>query len=148
MRLRLERYHSGATCTIGTLEIDGDFECYILEDVLREIPGEPVKAWKVAGATAIPAGEYRINITHSNRFKVELPLLVSVPGFAGIRIHPGNTDADTEGCLLPGRQIAADGESVTQSRVAFNHLFDRISGALNAGEDVVIEIVNPGAGLA
>ena len=37
MRLRLERYHSAATCTIGVLEIDGDFECYILEDVVREI---------------------------------------------------------------------------------------------------------------
>ncbi|MFN8696305.1 MAG: DUF5675 family protein [Burkholderiales bacterium] len=143
MRMLLERFEQGATCTIGTLLIDGDFECYVLEDVIREVPGQPVETWKVKGKTAIPAGEYRVLITMSNRFKRDLPLLVGVPGFEGIRIHPGNTDADTDGCLLPGLQIAPQGEMVTQSRAAFQRLFERIEGAIAAGEEVWITITNP-----
>ena len=74
--------------------------CWALEDVVREVPGEPVEAWKVKGQTAIPRGTYAVRVTRSNRFKTDLPLLLDVPGFAGVRLHGGNTAADTEGCIL------------------------------------------------
>lgn len=74
--------------------------CWTLEDVVREIPGQPVIAWKVKRETAIPRGTYTMCVTRSNRFGVDLPLLLDVPGFDGIRIHGGNTAADTEGCIL------------------------------------------------
>lgn len=74
--------------------------CWTLEDVVREIPGQPVTAWKIKGRTAIPRGTYPMCVTRSNRFGVDLPLLLDVPGFDGIRIHGGNTAADTEGCIL------------------------------------------------
>jgi len=31
-----------------------------------------------------------------------LPLVNNVKGFSGIRIHPGNTAADSLGCILVG----------------------------------------------
>lgn len=74
--------------------------CWTLEDVVREIPGQPVTAWKVKRETAIPRGTYTMCVTRSNRFGVDLPLLLDVPGFEGVRIHGGNTAADTEGCIL------------------------------------------------
>jgi hypothetical protein len=132
MKLKLKREASSAVSTIGRLEVDGNFECYTVEDVERE--GQP----KVHGQTAIRRGTYRVIVTMSSRFHRALPLLVDVPDFAGVRIHPGNTAADTEGCILPGRRIAGDG--VSESRLAFEALFAKIRTAIAAGEDVTIEI--------
>jgi hypothetical protein len=144
MNLLLERTPSGTTCTIGDLYIDGDWFCFILEDLVREVEGQPVESWKVKGKTAIPAGTYRVQITYSNRFKRDLPLLVSVPGFEGIRIHPGNTDADTEGCLLPGLALGLGGESISRSREAFAALFNKLNEAESASEEIKITITNAG----
>lgn len=132
MELKLVRDVCAADCTLGQLSIDGTFECYTVEDMVRPA-GE-----KVHGKTAIPAGRYKVIITHSPRFKRELPLLLHVPGFDGIRIHPGNTVANTEGCILPGLWRTAKG--VSDSRIAFDKLYDDIDGALSAGEEVWIEI--------
>ena len=117
------------------------FFCYVCEDVIREIPGRPVKEWKVLGKTAIPAGTYKVIITPSLRFKRLLPELVNVPGFVGVRIHAGNVAAHTEGCLLPGRRrsVAAVGES----RAAFDELYAVIHSALARDDAVHIVIHNP-----
>jgi hypothetical protein len=119
MELHLERLQCGRDFTIGTLSIDGDFQCWTLEDELRP-PGV-----KVPAQTCIPPGRYRVNLTFSNRFQRMLPLLVDVPDFAGIRIHPGNTSADTEGCILVG--LDRHGQSVGRSRDAFSALFAKLS---------------------
>ena len=79
-----------------------------------------------------------MQITHSAHFGRDLPLLVGVPGFDGVRIHPGNTAADTEGCILVGTRLNV--EALEQSRVAFDALFPKIQAALAAGEDVTIEV--------
>jgi hypothetical protein len=138
MLLQLERVQRDADVTIGALSVDGDFECWVCEDAVREVPGQPVSAWKVYAKTAIPVGTYTVLVTPSARFKRDLPLLDAVPGFAGIRIHPGNTAADTEGCLLPGEMRLA--KSVGRSVVAFDRLFAKIRAAKARGERVVIEI--------
>ena len=116
MKLELIRDTFTEQATTGRLLIDGKFQCFILEDVVR-----PDGAPKVHGKTAIPYGTYGVVITMSARFKRLLPLLVNVPNFAGIRIHPGNTSADTEGCLLPGETRGPN--AVYSSRVAFGKLF-------------------------
>ena len=139
MRLRVERPAiCGPGCTISQLYLDGFEECFILEDEVREIEGKPVSEWKLKGKTAIPKGAYNVVVTMSNRFKRDLPLLERVPGFEGVRIHPGNTSEDTEGCLLPGRGKTE--KTVTESRVAFNELFGKIKAALDGGDTVTLEI--------
>lgn len=140
MELLLRRRASLKRATLGELYADGHLACFTLEDIVREIPGRPVAEWKIAGETAIPAGRYQVVITHSARFGRELPLLAAVPGFTGVRMHPGNTAADTEGCILVGTQIA--GETIVESRSAFASLFARIRQALDNGEQVWLEIRN------
>jgi hypothetical protein len=146
MELELQRKVLSKHSTIGELYVldgaqRGKFECYILEDPMREVEGEPVEKWKVPGDTAIPVGRYRIVMTYSTRFQRILPLLMGVPGFDGIRIHPGNAPADTEGCLLTGQQMATD--SVLLSRKAHIELVAKIGAALNLNQQVWITIKNP-----
>ncbi len=138
MKLRVERNQCSAVCTIGELTVDGAFEAYTCEDVVREKENEPVETWKIKGETAIPRGTYPVSITYSNRFKRDLPLVGNVPGFEGIRIHPGNTAADTEGCILVGKSHTD--KTVTESKAAFNALFAKIQKALNEWDTVSIEI--------
>lgn len=138
MTLRLVREPSRNGATFGVLFVDGRFECFTLEDEVREVAQQPVSAWKVAKQTAIPAGRYRIIVTPSVRFHRPLPLLVDVPGFSGVRIHPGNTTADTEGCLLVG--LDRDGDRVLRSRLAFERLFPQLEQATG---DLWIAIENP-----
>lgn len=141
MILLLQRERSAAGATLGSLYVDGQFECFTLEDAIRELPGASVYTWKIAGRTAIPAGTYPILLTESVRFGRRLPLLVGVPGFAGVRIHSGNRASDTEGCILPGRTRGP--ASVGESRVAFSALCRTLEAAIAAGERVSISIVNP-----
>jgi hypothetical protein len=129
MNLKLVRRTLTEQSTIGTLSINGVFECFTLEDRVRPV--------KIHGATAIPAGIYEITITFSDRFQKPLPLLLNVPNFAGIRIHPGNTAADTEGCILVGTTERKD--FIGSSRIAFKALFAKLEAALKK-EKVFIEV--------
>ena len=131
MKIEVVRFMCGAVCTIGQLLVDGEPECYTLEDLVR-----PDGAPKVYGETAIPYGTYQVVITHSPHFGRDLPLLVGVPDFEGVRIHPGNTAADTEGCLLVG--VHHTSSTVTESRAAFDQLFPKIRDAIARGEKVWI----------
>lgn len=137
MHLTLKRTMLTKESTIGELSADGVFECYVLEDVVRK-PGEV----KVFGKTAIPVGTYRVLVTFSTRFQRRLPLLVNVPGGdirfggrriddCGVRIHSGNTAADTEGCLLVGLDKKTD--FVGRSRDAFSRFFPGLQDAVAAG---------------
>jgi hypothetical protein len=128
------------------LFVGGRFECFSMEDVVREIAGKPVSDWKVAGQTAIPYGEYVVDLTFSPKYQKIMPILVAVPGFTGIRIHSGNVAEHTEGCLLVGKNRvdknpATEGiDTITESKLAFGILFDKLASAHSIGEPIVIEI--------
>lgn len=134
MKITLKREPSNAECTFGVLTTSCGFTCHTLEDRVRPT--------KVYGQTAIPAGTYQVTVTMSPRFKRELPLLLNVPGYEGIRIHPGNYATDTEGCILPGlsRGQTKGRFAVLNSRKAFDELYARIRVAIQRGERVEIEI--------
>jgi hypothetical protein len=132
MELFLDRIECDKKCTIGRLSIDGAFECFTLEDVVR------ADGIKIPHETAIPSGTYTVDITRSEKFDRELPLLLNVQGFVGIRIHPGNSANDTEGCILVGRRRTAD--AITESRLAFEALFAKLRAAKEQGEPITIDI--------
>jgi hypothetical protein len=127
MELLLKRLHKTDKSTVGELFIDGKFECYTLEDVEREV--------KIYGKTAIKKGKYDVIINVSNRFKVEMPLLLKVPEFEGIRIHSGNKPEDTLGCILVGETRSLDW--VGSSKKAYKKLFAKMKLA----DKITIEIV-------
>jgi hypothetical protein len=121
MKIEVKRLHRTENSTIGELTIDGKFECYTLEDKERDV--------KIKSETAIAKGTYKVIINQSNRFKRLLPLLINVPNFEGVRIHPGNSNHDTEGCILVGMNRSVD--YITKSRKAFDSLFKKMQKAKN-----------------
>jgi len=143
MDLKLVRNVFTDKSTIGTLSVNGVIECFILEDKDRGLndvmPLSKINELKVYGETAIPYGRYEIDITMSARFKKELPILLNVKGYTGIRIHTGNKAIDTHGCLLPARKKGVD--SVSESILAFNQLFSKLKQAKANKERIFITIV-------
>lgn len=97
MKLKLHRIFFG-DYTIGKLYINEKYFCETLEDKVRDLGKEP----KVFGQTAIPFGSYQIQVSRSPKFGRDLPRLLNVPHFEGILIHRGNTNKDTNGCILLG----------------------------------------------
>lgn len=99
MRIEVLRSKFNGTNTIGRMLVNGQFFAHTLEDAYRKLSS---KEDKVYGETAIPYGTYLVTVTKSARFKRDLPLLHDVPYFTAIRIHGGNDEHDTEGCILIG----------------------------------------------
>lgn len=142
MDMIIQRYASAKDATTGFMTVDGELQCYTLEDKVRP------DGVKVDGATAIDAGTYDVIIDRSTRFSriagtdVFLPLLLDVPGFKGVRIHCGNGPADTEGCILVGDRIGDDRCSLLYSRAALDDLQPLIQAALDRGERVTLTILD------
>lgn len=134
MNILVKRQKTQNDTTIGSLYIDGVFNCYTLEDAVRTV--------KIKCETAIPAGTYKLKTSLSNRFKKELPILLDVPEFVGVRIHSGNSSHDTEGCILVGTAVAKDNQSILNSRTAFSKLMPIITTVLKSGEEITITIEN------
>ena len=131
MRLELKRIAKREDYTIGRLYVDGEYFCDTLEDKVRDLTRET----KVYGKTAIPEGTYEVTLrVQSPRFsqkkqydfcKGYLPRLLGVPSFEGVLIHGGNTAADTEGCILVGKNTVKG--MVTDSSATFRKLYSRLS---------------------
>lgn len=141
MNITLNRIAKKPKYTIGKLYIDGEYFCDTIEDTDRGLTqtmtDAQVKSKKVYGQTAIPTGTYRVIISYSNKFKRQMPLLLNVPGFLGIRIHSGNTEKDTEGCLIVGKNKVVG--KVIESKDTYNKLFSILCEA-NKKEAIKITI--------
>lgn len=127
--------------TISKLFVDGEYFCDTIEDKDRGLKQtdslEHILATKVKHETAIPAGRYELVISFSARFQRLLPLLINVPGYEGIRIHPGNTESDSSGCICPGK---SNGTKVLQSILAFNRLFTLVKKKIKV-EKIYVNII-------
>lgn len=142
MEIEINRKWKKPHYTIGRLSIDGEYFCDTLEDTDRGLTSDMSKAEiaeiKIPGATAIPTGRYSVVFTYSPKFKKNMPLVCGVPGFEAIRIHPGNTNQDTDGCILPGKNTQVG--KVLQSRKYFNSLEKQMYSAIFNGERIHLTI--------
>lgn len=146
----LQRYSDNRESTLGLLlkktQLGILFQSYTLEDQFQEV--------KVRAETRVPANKYEIIIQrqetpktlsyrkrYPNWFKNHL-MLKGVPGFVGIYIHIGNTDDDSEGCILLGDN--ADNNRIgpgavsnsTQAFIRFyNELYDHLDHKFNGKYD-------------
>lgn len=144
MNVRIERYSRNNESTLGLLYIDGKFECYTLEDEKREI--------KVPGETRIPSGAYDLRFRQvmtpmTQRYRIKYPFftwhiqVMNVPGFNYIYLHAGNTDDDTDGCILLGdtanNNKYADG-FIGNSSQAFKRVYAKIANNLTISTATII----------
>lgn len=153
MRLQLDRLSSDADSTIGNLYVDGAFFCVTCEDEYRLA--------KLAKETRIPAGVYTIRLRAEGGFHQRylakfgpdfhkgMLHLQDVPGFEYILIHVGNTDEDTEGCILVGLTANLNedgGGTIANSVAAYKKLYPVVRDALLRGDDVFISITDKDRG--
>jgi hypothetical protein len=154
MEIVVKRIARRPTYTIGRLYVDGNYVCDTLEDVdrgLTQLMSDPeVRAKKIHGKTAIPTGTYQVSLAiKSARFGDKpfyknicggfVPRLLGVKGFDGVLIHCGNTDKDTEGCILVGYNKEVG--KVVNSQAAFEMLYKKyLLSAKKNNEHVTIKI--------
>jgi hypothetical protein len=143
VKLVLERFGFGRDSTLGELSVDGKPTCFVIEDERR--------ITKRAGETCIPVGTYPLTIRAEGRFHIPYArrfpafhigvlTVENVPGFEGIRIHCGNGDDDTDGCLLPVTTaiVLPNGEFAgSESARAYEKLYRRIVERPGFGDDPV-----------
>ena len=144
MELLLERIARRDTYTIGHLSIDGKRFCDTCEDTDRglrqDLPLSVNQAKKRRGITAIPVGRYRVTLDvkspkYSKKKQYDfckgfVPRLINVPAFEGILIHIGNTAADSEGCILVGRNTKVG--MVLESTKTFKALYEVLRKATDS----------------
>lgn len=141
--LLLKRRYFNDRYTIGSLSVDGELLCDTLEDKVRDYNKDgdllDKDETKVYGETAIPYGRYKVIVSYSPKLKRELPLLIDVPHFSGIRIHAANWPTQLEGCIAPGENKVKGG--VINSRHYEEIVTSWVKTWQSNGEDVWINIV-------
>ena len=138
MEIKVIRNILTSEYTVGKLYIDEEYMCDTIEDRYRKIKK---KEDKVYGTTAIPCGHYPVLLDFSSKYSKMMPHILDVPFFEGIRIHPGNSDEDSLGCILVGEYMpGVAGGWVANSRKAYSKVFDKIKQASDKGERIFITI--------
>ena len=119
MELLVDRKWKKETYTIGEFFINGKKFSETCEDKDRGLNDKmslsEIKSKKIYGKTAIPTGTYEVRMDIiSPKFATKpwysinchggrMPRIINIKGFEGVLIHPGNTEDDTYGCILVGR---------------------------------------------
>lgn len=143
MEIQVNRIARKDGYTIGRMSLNGVYFCDTLEDTDRGLNAamsvDEILSKKRKGITAIPTGKYDVILTFSPRFKRALPLLLSVKGYEGVRVHAGNTNKDTEGCLLVGENKIKG--QVINSRATLEKLMSVLLECEKRKEKISITIV-------
>ncbi|EAH7462944.1 hypothetical protein F9I28_09615 [Campylobacter coli] len=150
MKITINRRYTGKTCVIGKFKVLDDeekilFECFALE--------EDKEGLESGKDLRIPEGNYNLRRHTPSRFENTLRSITKkdddtminvyndeVPASRAILIHWGNTDKDTQGCILLGLTKDNNNESVGQSRLACKEFYDLMYG--KNLEDIKLEITN------
>lgn len=125
MYIRLTRLQQTNHATTGVMKLDGQPICETMEN----------------SQTLIATGMYPVHMTMSPHFGMVLPLLDRVIGRSGIRIHPGNTPADSQGCILVG-ELDNGGTRLIRSKQTFLLLQSLLLQAQRNHEEIWIEVVD------
>ena len=144
MYLQVYRLNDNGESTIGSLYIDGKFQCFTLEDTYNEP--------KIFGKTRIPSGSYMVELRREGgmvgRYNAKYPghdgmlWLRNVDNFEYVYIHVGNDEDDTDGCILVGNSCSIEnGQFVGNSVSAYKSIYYKIADQINAGYPVHIEVV-------
>ncbi len=148
MRIKLKRFKSDSDGTIGTLSIDNEPKCFTMEDAHHDV--------KIPTKTRIPMGSYIVKLRneggmtqrYAKRYDNHKGMLwlQDVPNFEWVYIHTGNTDEDTDGCILVGdiADLNENRKMVGESRDAYQEIYAIISGAILNGIQVRIQIIDEG----
>lgn len=141
MTIRIDRQWKKPEYTISKVYINGSyFGCNALEDtdrgLLQTMQLSELQRRKIKGKTAIPRGYYDVRITYSQKYKRDMPLVVDVPGYSGIRLHSGNSAKDTEGCILFGKNDKVGW--ISDSRYWTDKICKLIEAALKRKEKVTL----------
>lgn len=156
MKLRVERTFRGPKYTIGHLYIDDKYFCDTLEDPDRGLynsdPYRVIQTKKIKGDTCIPYGTYELSMKvispkYSNIAKYpytaiaqgRMPRVMGIKCFDGVLIHAGNTQKDTEGCLLVGENKVKG--QVINSQATWKKLYPILKKASDNNEKITIEYV-------
>ncbi|EIN1014772.1 hypothetical protein LOF20_001095 [Campylobacter jejuni] len=150
MKITINRRYTGKTCVIGKFKVLDDddkilFECFSLE--------EDKEGLESGKDLRIPEGNYNLKRHSPSRFENTLRSITKkdddtminvynddVPSSRAILIHWGNSDKDTQGCILLGLTKDNNNESVGQSRQACKEFYDLMHG--KNLEDIKLEITN------
>lgn len=140
MEILIDRKWKKEDYTIGKLYMNEVPFCETLEDKDRGLSSsmslKEIKTAKKATITAIPTGTYKVKMDIispkysakewyvRNCHGARIPRIENVPGYEGVLIHPGNTAADTEGCILVGRNKVKG--KVIQSKETFILLYNKM----------------------
>ena len=140
MELKLLRIEF-PTYTKGMLYINNTFFCETLEDINRDKNKNgkfDLGEKKIYGDTCIPYGTYKVIISYSPKFKRELPEILNVPEFTGVRIHKGNYTSDTLGCILCGEKVV---NGVLQNSTPYEKkLVSILKDTISKGETINLTI--------
>ena len=109
MKLTLSRLPYTRFGTFGVLSHDQPL-CVTLEDNWHD---------NQVNVSCIPKGTYQC-VPHSGTKFKDVWRVLNVPGRTAILIHAGNTEADTQGCILVGQGYGA--KSIVRSREAMKQL--------------------------
>ena len=145
MKFIIQREKNTANSCPGVMRLDEtDLQWYTLEDLIRADPDKstPANEAKVYGETAIPAGLYRVCVSHSPKFGKLLPEVKNVPGYTGVRIHGGRTAADSLGCILVGKE-RKDADRLGNGLIASAEVVGECLAAEEAGAQIWLEILDP-----
>jgi hypothetical protein len=140
MKLSIVRDLLDSKFTKGKLYIDGTYFCHTIEDTDRKLETTGCSA-KIQDVTCIPRGTYNVVTDYSNHFQKDMIHILNVNCFQGVRIHSGNTSADTEGCIIVGYDDSTPTKDwIGTSRPAANDLYMKVKGAIAAGHKIELDI--------
>jgi len=140
------RFQTEDNHTKSVFCIDGEFQCFVLEDGFNVV--------KVHGETRITPATRKIGLRteggmhqkylakYGKHFHKGMLWIKDVNNYKYVYIHKGNYPKDTLGCLLTNYACDANKKSMSQSEVSYLKIYPIICDAILGGEKVEIETID------